>query len=188
MSPEKPLKAEAVYAWLAEVKERRNEDGTPHLRKAQFEAVYKVACRVIHELNTIVEPGVTVEDPLLWCLHGLPGTGKSHVLKVLSEELFQELLGWEMGMEFQVVALQAVMAAQLDGDTIHHALGISPPHHAQEPGKQTTKQQDVAKRVLQWRWLIIDEISMVSARLLADVDLKLRDVVRRIGTLKSQDN
>ena len=30
------------------------------------------------------------------------------------------------------------------------------------------------KAVLQLRWLIIDEISMVSARLLADVDLKLR--------------
>ena len=30
------------------------------------------------------------------------------------------------------------------------------------------------KAVLQLRWLIIDEISMVSARLLADIDLKLR--------------
>ena len=105
----KPLKAEGVWAWLAEVKERRNEDGSPFLRAAQFEAVRKVASRVVHELNTMVEPGLPVEDPLLWCLHGLPGTGKSHVLKVLSEELFQKQLGWEMGMEFQVVALQAVI-------------------------------------------------------------------------------
>ena len=49
------------------------------------------------------------------------------------------------------------------------------------------RQQDIAKRVLQWRWLIIDEISMVSAKLLADVDLKLRDVIRRIGTEKVDD-
>ena len=34
------------------------------------------------------------------------------------------------------------------------------------------------KAILQWRWLIIDEISMVSARLLADVDQKLRDFHR----------
>ena len=34
------------------------------------------------------------------------------------------------------------------------------------------------KALLQLRWLIIDEISMVSARLLADVDLKLRSYVR----------
>ena len=43
------------------------------------------------------------------------------------------------------------------------------------------KQLDVAKRVLQWRWLIIDEISMVSAKLLAEIDVKLRSVVREIG-------
>ena len=46
---------------------------------------------------------------------------------------------------------------------------------------------DVAKRVLQWRWLIIDEISMVSARLLAEMDVRLRSVVRDIGTQKVHD-
>ena len=35
------------------------------------------------------------------------------------------------------------------------------------------KHMEVAKRVLQWRWLIIDEISMVSARLLATMDMEL---------------
>lgn len=43
---------------------------------------------------------------------------------------------------------------------------------------------DVAKRVLQWRWLVIDEISMVSAKLPTQVDLKLREVIRVIGTNK----
>ena len=43
------------------------------------------------------------------------------------------------------------------------------------------------KRVLQWRWLIIDEISMVSANLLAEVDMKLRSAVRQVGTQKLGD-
>ncbi len=43
---------------------------------------------------------------------------------------------------------------------------------------------DVAKRVLQLRWLIIDEISMVSAKLLASIDMQLRSVVRVLGTQK----
>ena len=43
---------------------------------------------------------------------------------------------------------------------------------------------DVAKRVLQWRWLIIDEISMVGSRLFAQIDMKLREVIRDIGTQK----
>ena len=75
---------------------------------------------------------------------------------------------------------------KLDGDTIHHALGIHPMQTTQDSSKDTVKQQAVAKKIMQWRWLIIDEISMVSARLLAEIDAKLRDVVRRIGTLKAQ--
>ena len=50
--------------------------------------------------------------------------------------------------------------------------------------QRTQRQTEVAQRVLQWRWLIIDEISMVSAKLLAEIDLKLRDVVRKVGSLK----
>ena len=46
------------------------------------------------------------------------------------------------------------------------------------------RHMDIAKRVLQWRWLIVDEISMVSAKLLAQMDVKLRGVIRRIGTAK----
>ena len=37
---------------------------------------------------------------------------------------------------------------------------------------------DVAKRVLHWRWLFVDEISMVSARLMAEMGVRFRDVVR----------
>ena len=47
---------------------------------------------------------------------------------------------------------------------------------------------EVAKRVLQLRWLIIDEISMVSAKLLATIDMKLRSVVRVLGTQKKAEN
>ena len=88
-----------------------------------------------------------------------------------------------------MTALQAVTAADLDGDTIHHALGMNPFAEDASAGsgeKDRQKQQDVSKRVMQLRWLIIDEISMVSAKLLAETDLKLREIVRSIGTLKNQ--
>lgn len=58
-----------------------------------------------------------------------------------------------MGVKFQIVALQAVMADLLERDTMHHALGI------QAFGRQldchfddTRKQLDVAKQILQWGW------------------------------------
>ena len=47
------------------------------------------------------------------------------MLKLL-KELFEDELGYENGLEYQMVALQAVMAEQLDGDTLHHACGIDP--------------------------------------------------------------
>ena len=72
----------------------------------------------------------------------------------------------------------------LGGDTIHHACGI-PVFNGRECHEEDLNNQlTVAKRVLQWRWLIIDEISMVSAKLLAELDVKLRRVVREVGTAK----
>ena len=57
-------------------------------------------------------------------MHGGPGTGKSHVIKIIKSELFEQVLKWKIVEDFQIVALQAVMADLLGGDTIHHALNL----------------------------------------------------------------
>lgn len=85
-------------------------------------------------------------------MHGGPGTGKSHVLKQIKSGLVENLLEWNIGVKLQIVALQAVMADLLEGDTIHHALGIQAfgrtvDCHADD----SRKQLDVAKQILQWR-------------------------------------
>ena len=118
-------------------------------------------------------------------MHAGPGTGKSHVIKQI-KELSNDVLQWDIGVQYQVVALQAVTANLLGGDTIHHACGIAfQKRGATINGEdQAKKRMEVAKRALQWRWLIIDETSMVSARLLADIDVKLRSTVRQVGTQK----
>ena len=64
-------------------------------------------------------------EPVRWAVHGGPGTGKSYVLTRIRTELFEDILGWKQGDEFQVVTLQAVMANDLNGDTIHHAFGLN---------------------------------------------------------------
>ena len=78
------------------------------------------------------------------------------------------------------------MAEQIGGDTTHHALGINPFGQRSSEAQETQRQSDVAKRLLQWRWFIVDEVSMVSPQLLAEMDMKLRDVVKKIGSMKSQ--
>ena len=122
-------------------------------------------------------------EPLRWAMHGGPGTGKTHVVKIIKEELFEKVLKWNTNIEFQIVAMQAVMADLLEGDTIHHAFNI--PVYGRNCSTRPTQQGsnkyiDYAKAVLQYRWLIIDEISMVSATLLAEVDMKLRSLARDV--------
>eukprot|EP00973_Karenia_brevis_P025566 3527919-Karenia_brevis.AAC.1 len=79
-----------------------------------------------------------------------------------------------------MAALQAVVAEQLRGDTLHHCCGLK--RGMLDLEACSKRQSEVAKSILQWRWLIIDEVSMLSSQLLAEIDCKLRDVVRKLGT------
>jgi DNA replication protein DnaC len=174
-----------VWAWYEHKRNLKDANGKPAVRKAQLEMLHVICNRVCDELEDASNE-TQFKDPLMWLLHGTPGTGKSEVL-LMAKELFTDVCGWSMGAEYQMVALQAVMAQLLGGDTIHHAVGINPFHVKQDTSSQQKnqrKQSDVAKRVMRWRWLFIDEISMVSAKLLAEVDMKLRAIMSDVGSMK----
>ncbi|HIF22532.1 MAG TPA: hypothetical protein EYQ27_11655, partial [Gemmatimonadetes bacterium] len=179
---------EDVQAWLRKIRLRRTKSGAPFLKKGQLVMLEKVCERVCAELREEGN-GEDYSTPLLWMMHGGPGVGKSETVKLL-REFFTEVLHWNMGVDFQMAALQAVMAEQLGGDTLHHSCGISKGGlpSADGGGHATRRQTEVAKAVLQWRWLIIDEISMVSSQLLAEVDMKLRNIVRNLGTGKLSES
>ena len=110
------------------------------------------------------------EDPLVWLLHGPPGTGKSHVLGFL-RQLF-ELVGYTYGLDYEVVAFQAVNAADLKGKTIHSAFGFD----RQNQGDKAAS-EEVTKKMAHWRWLIMDEVSLTDAKLLAQMEQRLRFAV-----------
>ena len=61
-----------------------------------------------------------------------------------------------MSIHFHILAFQAVTAQALGGDTIHHACGIPVFQKGEASDAKETSRMHVAKRVLQWRWLIID--------------------------------
>jgi hypothetical protein len=56
--------------------------------------------------------------PLFRLIHGLPGSGKSQIIKWL-RSYFEEVWRWEAGVHFQFVAPLNSMAANIGGATLH---------------------------------------------------------------------
>ena len=144
-----------------------------------------ICARVKHEAVSGQERGGTADtntEALRWALHGGPGTGKSYVLNIARRDLFEECLGWTPGKEFQVVAFQAVNAEPLDGETMHQALGLA--WHGNDHNVDAQRILDLAQHAVQWRWLLIDEISMVSAEMLARLEARCRQLVLDVSATK----
>ena len=105
-------------------------------------------------------------------------------------------MGWTHGIDFQVAALQATNASALDGNTIHSAFGMgvnqTKGKGAEAEGdagsKKKTKKEEAAQRMSQWKWLIVDEISMVSANFLAELDSQLRSCMSAASATKIEAN
>ena len=100
--------------------------------------------------------------------------------------MFEGVLEWTAGIDFQIAAFQAVNADNVDGDTLHHALGLQPFRARKKNGGKGNKdkKKDAAARVSQWKWLIIDEISMVSANFLAELDMHIRQIMTDVSIMK----
>ena len=164
---------------------RKLDAWSQDLREGKCNSQQAEFCRrIVEQMKAEMQSaeGATPE-PLRWALHGGPGTGKSHTLKLIREELFEQIAGWTRGSQYQIVTLQAVMANDLDGDTIHHALGLNW-QSASDDKISGSKFLDLSAKAVQWRWLIVDEISMVSAELLARLDLRCRELVRDLAQSK----
>ena len=167
VSARPPVRAADVRSWL-------NSDRVRSLvNEKQHELLERVADRLLIELGLIdvADSILASAEPLVWLLHGGPGTGKTHVLSLL-RELFQ-LLHYEQGLDYEITAFQCANASDLGGRTLHNACGLSLGATCLERDAS----RNTAKRLACWRWLIVDEISMVCARLLAQVDHRLRAVV-----------
>lgn len=105
-----------------------------------------------------------------------------HQHVALRKELFEKKLGWSHGKEFQIVAYQAVNAEPLEGDTVHKALHLS--WRGQDSHVDQQRILDLAQQTVQWRWLSIDEISMLSAELLARLEARCRQVILDVCAAK----
>ena len=130
----------------------------------------------------------TQDEPLFQVIHGLPGTGKSKVIAWICE-LFTDVLGWEHGNQFVCLAVQNTMASNIGGHTIHHWGGITfKDDQGKDRGNKSGKRDTslLFHRCMNLRWLLIDEISMVSAELLAELEYLVTQAMRSQNTYKKR--
>jgi len=108
-----------------------------------------------------------------------PGTGKSQCIRWIVR-YFNDVLLWQMGVQFQTLAAQNSMAALIDGTTLH-SWGCVPTMGGADVSYGMDG-ADVAKMFLhcaQMRWLLIDEVSCAALRVLGIVERNCRQALAR---------
>ena len=153
-----------VQEWLDMLQQRTRTDGRLFVNADQFKAIAVVAKQVIKELPSREGVLRADTDPLRWVVHGGPGTGKTHVVRdVIKNELFDQVLHWQQGLDYQVIALQAVMADLLKGDTIHHACGIPVRKKGAEDDLVIQSKKAVAEQSLYWKWFLAKPLMVLQS-------------------------
>ena len=125
------------------------------------------------------------DEPLRGLVHGLPGTGKSRVIKWI-RRLFEEALGWEHGVQFVCVAFQNRMAASIGGNTLHSAADLPRPGTVGSLSHSDIDNLYIKNQCL--RWVLVDEVSMIPDELLGCFERNFRDAAIATTRYKKRRN
>jgi hypothetical protein len=121
-------------------------------------------------------------EPTRMMIQGLPGAGKSQVIKWI-REFFDQVLGWTHGSEYVCIASMNTMAALIGGFTIH-SFGMVPVSQQHRDAKHQAswnkpEMNPMFERCQNLRWVLVDETSSASAEILAILARNLRDSIRK---------
>ena len=120
--------------------------------------------------------------PPLLMVHGGAGAGKSTVIKVLSSLSIKILQQTGDSIDQPYVlrtSYTGCASANIEGNTLHSALGFSFSSEYTPLGNKTRDQKRLAMKNL--RILIIDEVSMLYSDMLYMLDLRLQEVKEKTG-------
>src|SRR3989338_9682597 len=148
------------------MEERRNESYPEHLFFALYVRHTKEMTQA--EALAILKTGVNA------FLTGAPGSGKTHTVNAYVQHLR------ERGVEPSITASTGIAATHIGGHTIHSWSGIGVKEHISNYDiEMLLGKEKTAKRIIDAKVLIIDEISMLDATILGSADRVLRTLRRR---------
>ena len=106
-------------------------------------------------------------EPLLRLVHGLPGSGKTEVLRWL-QGYFEQVWNWTLGVQFDFVAPLNSMASNINGKTVHSwgQVGFKDRRGMTiNMGKRSASEEvpSMAIKANATRFLFIDEIEATGA-------------------------
>ena len=144
----------------------------------QMTVIERVRNRLLTEVELIVAPrslrcesGGTKraedarEEPLRALCVGEPGTGKSRVIKWIIR-LFEEVMEWKHGVEFECVAFQNRVAFAMGGSTLHGAGQIKIGEQSYSAMLEHTDIDSLFTKNQHLRFVLFDEIFMIPDELL----------------------
>jgi len=111
-------------------------------------------------------------DPLKIIVMGTAGTGKSYLIRAIRKRL-HTMAGNESDVPVLVIAPTGVAAFNINGATIHSTLAI-PIINSKNVDLEGDRLKQLQDRLQNIKYLIIDEKSMVGRRMLALIDIRLR--------------
>ena len=120
--------------------------------------------------------------PILYMVHGTAGSGKTYVIKTVSE-CVQHILqqsGDSLDQPYVLkTAFTGTAASLIEGMTLHTAFGLDfgNTHYSMSDKVRAEKKKVLGKLKL----LIIDEASMVKVDMLYQVDLRLQEIKEMVG-------
>lgn len=129
--------------------------------------------------NYSAEHPIEIERLQLFVTGGA-GTGKSHLIKTIDAAL-NKIFNYKSQSPESIKVLKmgptGVSSANINANTIHPSLGIALNCHKMQVPKLSHKKRGILREQLQHvKAIIIDEISMVSNKMLSHIHQRLLDI------------
>ena len=170
---------------LAEAKDKDGESVAPYAEQWRLMELVHRRCVLEAKEEQKGRINRTAQEPERVFGHGLPGSGKTQVMKWLSE-YFQEVWGWRHGTQFVFLAPLNSMAARINGYTVHSWAevqwdknGPKGSTHMQTGNKDSQDMSSMAAKMELCRWLFVDEVEAVGAEIIGVMDQNTSDAARR---------